>query len=227
MHETTLPTIDCCYLEVLNDVGHTIKVVTVIGEATVGRASEDQTPDVVIPAECQSASRRHAVFNFSDGRPVITDSSRYGTIVNDQVIHEQSLSLADGDLVVFGWKNDGWRVRVRFQGPQMTELRDPLELLVVSPVPRQVMIGRERVDEKLGDRAFRLLQILAANKGQWFPINSLAEMLWPIPDNAPEIPNQAVARYKKAINDLLRHHLDEQDAIEMRPFQGYRMKVRL
>ena len=89
------------------------------------------------------------------------------------------------------------------------------------------MIGREPVDEHLGDRAFRLLEILAAKKGQWFPISHLTEMLWPMPDDAPEMPNQALSRYKKAINDLLRSHLDEQDAIEMRPYQGYRMKVRL
>ena len=227
MHESTPAEIDHIYLEVLDDVGHRVKVVTVTEEATIGRASEDQTPDIVVPAECQSASRRHAVLRFSEGRPVLTDSSRYGTIVNDHVILGQSVALDDGDLIVFGWRNDGWRVRVRFQGPQTTGLRDPLELLVVTPVPRQVMIGREQVDEHLGDRAFRLLQILAANKGQWFPISRLAEMLWPIPDDAPEMPNQALARYKKAINDLLWSHLDEQDAIEMRPFQGYRMKIRL
>ena len=89
------------------------------------------------------------------------------------------------------------------------------------------MIGREPVDEHLGNRAFRLLQILAANKGRWFPILHLTELLWPIPDDAPLFPNQALSRYKKAINVLLWPHLDMQDAIEMRPNHGYRTKVRL
>lgn len=202
-------------------------MVTVSGEATIGRASDDQTPDIVVPAECQSASRRHAVLRFSEGRAVLTDSSRYGTIVNDHLIRGDSVDLEEGDLIVFGWRNDGWRVQVLFQHPDKTDLRDPLELLLVSSAPRKVMIGRVLLDEHLGDKAFRLLQILAANKGQWFPINHLAETLWPIPDDAPEMPNQALSRYKKAINDLLRTHLDDQDAIETRPFQGYRMKVRL
>ena len=110
MHENTPPAIDQIYLEVLDDVGHSVKVVTVTEEATIGRASEDQTPDIVVPAECQSASRRHAVLGFSEGRPVLTDSSRYGTIVNDQVILGQSVALDDSDLIVFGSRNDGWRV---------------------------------------------------------------------------------------------------------------------
>lgn len=227
MHENASPKIDHCYLEVLDDVGRVVKVVKVAEEATIGRASEDQTPDIVVPPECQSASRRHAVLGFSEGRPVLTDSSRFGTIVNDHVILGQSVALEEGDLIVFGWRSDGWRVQVRFGKPPDTVLPDPLEMLVVSPVPRQVKIGPRPVDEHLGDRAFRLLQILAANKGQWFPIGHLVEMLWPIPEDAPAMPNQALSKYKKAINDLLWSHLDEQDAIEMRPYQGYRMKVRL
>ena len=226
MHENTSPAIDHCYLEVLDDSGHKIKVVTVTEEATIGRASERETPDIVVPAECQSTSRRHAILGFSEGRPVLTDISRYGTIVNDHVILGQSVALCENDQIVFGWRNDGWRVRVLFQAPPDTVVLDPLEQLVVSSVPRKVMIGPVTVEERLGDRAFRLLQILAANKGQWFPINHLGEMLWPIADDAPDMPNQAMSRYKKAINDLLRPYMDELDAIEMRPFQGYRMKAR-
>ena len=74
------------YLEVLDDDGHRVKVVTVSEEATIGRASEKHTPDIVVPSECQSASRRHAVLGFSDGRPILTDSSKFGTVVNDRVV---------------------------------------------------------------------------------------------------------------------------------------------
>ena len=227
MPEREVTNVDTCYLDVLDETGHAIKEVAVSGEVTIGRASKEQAPDVVIPPECGSASRQHAVLGFEDGRPMLTDCSRFGTIVNEEVIIGRTVALNDGDLIVFGRPQDGWRVMLRSSPGAGTKPRDAVELLVVSDVPRRICIGHVVVDEHLGDRAFRLLQILADNKGQWFPIDRLVLLLWPHPDDAPEMANQASAHHKKRINDLLRPYLGGHDAIESRPFQGYRMKQRL
>jgi len=109
----------------------------------------------------------------------------------------------------------------------MTLPVDSLELLAISDAPRQVRIGRLVIEEQLGDRAFRLLKFLANNKGQWYPVSHLASLLWPDPDTSPAQADQALSRYKRAINDLLRPHLGGQDAIESWPHRGYRIKSRL
>ena len=57
--------------------------------------------------------------------------------------------------------------------------------------------------------------------------NFLIDFLWPDPDSAPLQANEALSRYKKQINDLIRDYLNGQDAIESWPNRGYRIKLRL
>ena len=54
----------------------------VSGHVRIGRGSADFRPDVLIPSECTSASRQHAVLDLRGERPVLEDRSRFGTIVN-------------------------------------------------------------------------------------------------------------------------------------------------
>jgi hypothetical protein len=55
----------------------------------------------------------------------------------------------------------------------------------------------------------------------------LAEVLWLDPDKMPVATDQALARNKKRINDLLKPYLQGQEAIVAAPFRGYCTRVRL
>ena len=195
----------------------------------VGRVSPDLSPAIPIPPECRSASREHATLTVSGQGVNLADTSRFGTLVNGQLVHHASIQLESGDEIVFGLPADGWRVvyRAQAQPGELTVPADPLELLTVSDVPRAVRIGGTAIEESLGDRAFRLLTYLAGRKGEWYPVAHLEDLLWPDPDDSPYETRQALAKAKKAINELLRPYLHDQDAIESRPYRGYRMKPRL
>lgn len=104
---------------------------------------------------------------------------------------------------------------------------EPLESLTVSQIPRQVRIEERVIEEHLGDRAFRLLHFLSENKGNWYPVAHLVSLLYPDPDSSPEQADQALSRYKRAINDLLRPHLGGEDAVESWPNRGYRIRPSL
>ena len=217
------------FLEVLDEVDRVVREIPLAGHVTVGRGGLDFTPGVAIPSECQSASRQHAEIDLRGERPVLSDHSRYGTIVEGRLVQNASVPLRHGDDIVFGLAETGWHVRFRVAAAQGRETSpaDPLELLVVSEAPRQVRIGRLVVEEQLGDQAFRLLKFLATNKGRWYPVHSLVSLLWPDPDNSPLQANQALARDKRRINDLLGPYLGGQEAVESWPHRGYRMKPRL
>lgn len=220
-----MPTSVSC-LEVLDDAGQATREIALTGSLTVGRGSPEFTPEVIIPSDCQSASRKHATIAFKDGRAVLTDLSRFGTLINGSLVERRSIPLNDGDEIVFGQPADGWRVRFRtFEDPGRTRHVDPLESLVVTDTPRQIRIGQRVIDEQLGD-AFELLKFLNDNKGAWYPVEALIERLWPVPDKAPYEAGQALSRYKKKINDLLRPHLSGRDAIDSWPHRGYRMRPR-
>jgi hypothetical protein len=216
------------FLEVLDEVDRAVREISLAGRVTVGRGGPDFTLDVTIPGECQSASRQHADIDLRGERPVLSDHSRYGTLVRGQLVHNASVPLRHGDDIVFGLAETGWHVRFRVAAAgRETSPADPLELLVVSEAPRQVRLGRLVVEEQLGDQAFRLLKFLAVNKGRWYPVPYLVELLWPDPDTMPLQANQALARDKRRINDLLSPYLGGQEAIEAWPHRGYRMKPRL
>lgn len=219
--------VNYCYFEVLGDFNQAVKVVKVAEGATIGRALENQELDILVPAECQSTSRRHATLAFLEGSPILTDHSKFGTIVNNRVTHGESVVLNEYDTIIFGWKADGWRIRVQFHEIPMTAVPKFVEMVLVSVVPRKVMIRGRDIDERMGNKAFDLLHFLAANTGQWFPINHLAEIIWSIPDDAPEMPNIALAKMRRSVNDYLREPLEGEDAIDMIPFNGYSMKKRL
>jgi len=217
------------YFDVLDEEGRVLEEIPLAGLATIGRPTRDSIPDIEIPTECRSASRMHATIKLEGAQPVLEDHSRLGTIVNRTLVERSSVPLNHGDEIVFGQTGDGWRVR--FRGPKdpgrTTTPADPLELLVVSEAPRQIRIGRQVVEEHLGNRAFILLKFLSDHKGNWYPTGTLIEFLWPDPDSAPLLANEALARHKKQINDLIRPYLNDQDAIESWPHRGYRMKPRL
>jgi hypothetical protein len=214
------------FLEVLDEVDRVVREIPLAGHVTVGRGGPDFTPDVSIPGECQSASRQHADIELRGERPVLADHSRFGTIVKSRLVQNASLPLHHGDDIVFGLAETGWHVRFRVADAtgKETSPADPLELLVISEAPRQVRIGRLVVEEQLGDQAFRLLKFLAENKGRWYPIAYLASLLWPDPDTSPLQADQAMSRDKRRINILLSPYLGGQEAIESRPYRGYRMK---
>ena len=134
------------------------------------------------------------------------------------------MELSNRDVIVFGSEQTGWRVRFRIQGNEDTVEADSLELLSVSGNPREVRIGRVVIEEKLGRDAFHLLEFLSENKGRWYPTGRLRDMLWSGPDGGPLAPASALAKCKRAINDLLWPHLGGQDAIVSAPHKGYRMK---
>jgi hypothetical protein len=169
------------------------------------------------------------LLSFRVPKPVLEDHSRLGTIVNQTLVEGSSVPLNHGDEIVFGQPGDGWRVRFRVprDSGSYTAPADPLELLVVSEVPRQIRIGRQMLEEHLGDRAFFLLKFLSGHKGNWYTTESLIELLWPVPDTAPLLANEALSRHKLAINNLIGPYIDGQDAIESWPRRGYRMKPRL
>ncbi|GEM_PF-1881983 len=218
-------------LEVLDDASKVVPVIPVDGQVKIGLGSRDRTPDVVIPPACQSASRDHAVIKLGGDIPVLTDNSKFGTVVNGRRIVNSSVDLHDGDEIDFGLDADCWRVRFRvadytsnFDG---TITADPLELLSVSDNPWKISIGRSPISEHLGGYAFHLLKFLADHKGSWYPKEKLARALWPDPDHAPYLVDTTLSDCKKEINDLLKPHLKGQDAILSRPDSSYRMKPRL
>ena len=100
-------------------------------------------------------------------------------------------------------------------------------MLVVTEIPRQIRIGRNVIDEQLGDRAFCLLKFLSDHKGNWYPTIFLIDFLWPDPEMAPLLADEALSRLKKQINDLLSPILDDRQAIKSWPNRGYRMNTRL
>ena len=217
-----------CYLDVLDRRGAVAQEIPIAGTVKVGRASPQSHPDVVIPGECLSASRLHAVIETGPKGVVLTDRSSFGSIVNGKLIHGRSLELHNGDEVIFGKSHDGWHVR--FRSPHSddgTTPADPLELLTVSESPRQVRVGRSVIEEHLGDRAFQLLIFLASHKGEWYPVSHLEELLWPDPDRSPYQAQQSLSRSKRAVNDLLRPYLNGQDAIKSWPNRGYCIRTRL
>lgn len=217
------------FFDVLDEEGRVLEEIPLAGRATIGRPSKDANPDIEIPTQCRSASRMHATIKLQGGQPVLEDQSSLGTIVNGTLVERSSVPLNHGDEIVFGQPGDGWRVR--FRGPRdpgrTTTPADPLELLVVSEAPRQIRIGRQVVEEHLGNRAFVLLKFLSDHKGNWYTTETLIEFLFPDPDSAPLLANEALSRHKKRINDLIRPYIDGQDAILSRPYRGYRLKPRL
>lgn len=217
------------FLEVLDEVDRVVREIPLAEHMTVGRGGPDFAPDVSIPSECQSASREHADIELRGERPILADHSRFGTIVEGQLIQNASLPLHHGDDIVFGSAETGWHVRFRVSAApgKDTSAADPLELLVVTDAPRQVRIGRLVVEEQLGDQAFRLLKFLADHKGRWYPVPFLVELLWPDPDLQPFQANQALARDKRRINDLLSPYLEGQEAVQSWVHKGYQMKTHL
>ena len=215
-------------LEILGESGQKVQEILVSGFLKIGRGSNDFKPNVLIPPECGSASRDHAGLDLRGPHPVLEDRSRYGTIVNGVLHVHESMELSDGDEIIFGGFEDGWRVRFRILDQQeVTKFPDPLEMLVVSDNPRLVLIGTNPVEEKLGRDAFNLVKFLSENRGRWYPTDRLVDLLWPDPERMPIAPNQALARGKKKVNDLLKPHLGGQDAITAWPHRGYCMKPRL
>ncbi len=216
------------FLQALDDAGQVVRKIPVAGQVKIGRGSPDFTPDVVIPAICKSASRDHAVIKLGGDTPVLTDKSRFGTIVNGRRIVHSSVELHDGDEIDFGLEASCWRVRFQVADTLGgTVDADPLEVLTVSDIPRKVCIGCSVIPEHLGGRAFQLLKFLAEHKGRWYPVSNLASILWPDADRSPISADTTLSHYKKAINDLLRPRLQGQDAIQARAYSGYRMKPRL
>jgi len=216
-------------LEVLGEASRVVQEIPVSGYLRIGRRSPDFKADVLIPDECTSASRQHALLDLRGNRPVLEDRSRYGTIVNGSRLEHEVTELSDGDEIIFGMPGDGWRVRFRYVDQQgVTKPADPLDLLTVSENPRQIRIGPDVIDENLGRDAFHLLTFLSENKGKWYPTRHLVDVLWSDdPDGGPIAPDQALSRGKKRVNDLLKPYLQGQDAIDSAPFRGYRMKPRL
>ena len=149
------------YLDVLDEAGRVSEEIPVAGPITIGRPSQEFTPDIEIPAQCRSASRQHATIKCQEDQLVLADHSRFGTIVNHTLMEHCSVPLHHGDEIIFGQSGDGWRVRFRAPNdPGITTTpADPMELLIVSEMPRQVRIGNEVLkEEHLGDRAFRLFK---------------------------------------------------------------------
>jgi DNA-binding winged helix-turn-helix (wHTH) protein len=219
------------FFDELDEVGQPGRPVPVAdpanGPVTIGRIAGGSAPDVAVPPECRSVSREHAVIRLQGGRPVLADKSRFGTIVNGELIEGRAVELHHSDEIVFGLPADGWRVKFRVPSDSYTKPQDPLESLAVSEAPRQIRINRLVVEERLGDRAFRLLKFLADHRGNWYPVNYLIGVLWPDPDRRPLNPNESLSHYKREINDILSPHLDGQEAIRAAPYRGYQMKTRL
>lgn len=215
-------------LEVLGEASKVVQEIPVSGYERIGRGSAEFKSGVLIPFECTSASRQHAVLDIRGDRPVLQDNSRFGTIINGSRVAKGATELSDRDEIIFGLPVDGWRVRFRHveQHP-VTVGADPLDLLVVSDNPRQVRIGPDIIDENLGREAFLLLQFLSENKGKWYPTDRLVVVLWPDPDKMPIAAKQALAKCKRRINDVLRLYLHAQDAIVSKAYRGYQMKARL
>ncbi len=142
-------------LEVLGEDGRVVREIRLSEYVTVGR-TEEFTPDVLIPDECTSTSRQHAVLDLRGSLPVLEDQSRFGTIVNGIRVEHGSFELSNRDEIIFGSAQTGWRVRFRMREEGTVEV-DPLELLTVMGNPREVRIGQVVVEEHLGRHAFHLL----------------------------------------------------------------------
>ncbi|MBM3945563.1 MAG: FHA domain-containing protein [SAR202 cluster bacterium] len=140
------------FFDILDDGGRIARSVAVRPGATIGRKGEGPAPDVQAPPECQSTSRRHAVLLEVDGAAYLNDGSRYGTLVNGALVHNAKAPLRHGDSLVFGLAKDGWHVRFRSASAlrDTTAPADALELLTVTRVPREVRIGRQVLNERLG-----------------------------------------------------------------------------
>ena len=215
-------------LEVLGEASRVVHEIPVSGYMRIGRGSEEFKPDVLIPPECTSASRKHGVLDLRGTKPVLEDRSRFGTLVNGSRVEQGVTELSDRDEIIFGLLGDGWRVRFRYvDQKEVTSPADPFELLAISENPRQIRMGQLVIEENLGRDAFHLLNFLAENKGRWYPTDRLVDLLWPDPDRIPLAAKGALAKSKKRVNDLLRPYWQGQDAIESRPHRGYRMKLRL
>ena len=215
-------------LEVIGEGSRVVQEIPVSGYLMIGRGSEEFTPEVTIPTECTSASRRQAVLDLRGDRPVLEDQSRFGTLVNGSRLEKGVTELSDEDEIIFGLPEDGWRVRFRCVDPgDVTKPADPLELLTVSENPRQVRMGLVIIEENLGRDAFLLLKFLSENRGHWYPTDRLVNVLWPDPDRMPIAAKQALSHSKKRINDLLKPHLRGLKAIDAAQFKGYQMKPRL
>ncbi|MBI2171480.1 MAG: substrate-binding domain-containing protein [Chloroflexi bacterium] len=65
---------------------------------------------------------------------------------------------------------------------------------------------------------------MSENKGNWYTVAHLVSLLYPDPERSPEQADQALSRYKRTINDLLKPYLQGEDAIESWPYMGYRIK---
>ncbi len=217
------------YFDVLDEAGQVSEEVPVAGPETIGRSSAEYNPGIEIPAACRSASRQQATLQLQGNQLVLADHSRYGTIVNRTLIQGRSVPLRHGDEIIFGLPGDGWRVRFRAAKIPggTTKPADALELLIVSEAPRQIRIGRQVVEEHLGDLAFRLLKFLCDDKGSWYTTGYLISFLWPDADGSPLQANQALARRKKQINDLISPCINGEKAIESYPHRGYRLRPRL
>ena len=215
-------------LEVLGESSQGPKEIPVSGYVKIWRTTAESTSDVSIPDKCASASRQHAILDLRGERPVLEDHSRYGTMVNGTRIEHWPTELADRDEIIFGMPGDGWRVRFRYVDQrEVTTPADSLELLTVSENPRQIRIGRDVIEEKLGRDAFLLLKFLSESRGRWYPTDRLVDLLWPDPDKMPIAAKGALAKAKKRVNDLLGPHLQGENAIQSWPHRGYRMKLRL
>lgn len=215
-------------LEVLGETFQVVQEIPVSGYMRIGRGSADFKPDVLIPDECTSASRQHAMLDLRGERPILEDQSRYGTLVNGRRVERGVTELSDRDEIIFGLPSDGWRVKFRYvDQKEVTTPADPMELLAISENPRQIRMGQLVIEENLGRDAFLLLKFLSKNKGRWYPLDRLVDLLWLDPDRMPIAAKGTLSKSKKRVNDLLRPYLDGQDAIVAAPYRGYHMKARL
>lgn len=218
-------------LEVLGEASKVVQEIPVSGYERIGRGSAQFKPEVLIPHECASASRQHAVLDLRGDRPVLEDRSRFGTLVNGSRVEKGVTELSDRDEIIFGLPGDGWRVRFRYveQHPLTVDPgpADPLEWLIVTDDPRQVRIGPLVIEENLGRDAFVLFKFMSENRDRWYPTDRLVNLLWSDPDKMPIAAKQTLSKCKRRINDFLRPYSDGQDAIDAAPLRGYRMKSRL
>jgi len=215
-------------IEILGESGQKVQEIPVSGNLKIGRGAEEFKPNVLIPPECGSASRDHAGLDLRGPYPVLEDRSRLGTIVNGTLLDHATKQLSDGDEIIFGVFEDGWRVRFRsVDQEEVTRTPDALEMLVVSENPRMVRIGLNPINEKLGRDAFQLIKFLSENRGRWYTTDRLVDLIWLDPDTMPIAPKQALSKCKRRVNDLLNDYLGGQDAIVAWPHRGYCMKPRL
>ena len=217
------------YFDVLDEAGIVVEEVPVVGPETIGRSSAEYDPGIEIPPECRSASRQQATVQLEGDQLVLSDHSRYGTMVNRTLVQGRSVPLRQGDEIIFGLPEDGWHVRFRAAKIPggTTKPADPLELLTVSLAPRQIRIGRQVVEDYPGELAFSLLKFLSDHKGNWYTTGFLISFLWSDADGSPLQANQALSRRKKQINDLISPYLNGEKPIESYPNRGYRLRPRL